>query len=198
MNQGTRRLQQNQLTGKKVDLPLKFVEGAQYVAYDTKELYIYDAYEDPILIATPDTINLASARMFLSQTNIQAANPIDPKEWEVQDWNDSVPIPFKDVICYYTGSDILTHETIAAFHIDQNGAVTKLGFNGTPVGIVTYTHDQGLPSTQWDITHNLDRKPSITVVDTADTVVFGDAEYTNNNRVIITFNSPFSGKAYLN
>lgn len=198
MNNGTRRLNQNQLTGKRSDLPLKFVEGAQYIAYDTRELFIYDYLEDPILIATSEDISLNTSRLFLSQTNIQAANPLDPKEWEVQAWNDSIPEPFTDLVCYYTGSNVLTHETIAAFHIDMNGAVTKLGFNGTPVGITTYTHDQGIPSISWDITHNLDRKPSITVVDTAETVVFGQADYINNNRVIVTFNAAFSGKAFLN
>ena len=65
MNNGTRRLNQNQLTGKRSDLPLKFVEGAQYIAYDTRELFIYDYLEDPILIATSENISLNTSRLFL-------------------------------------------------------------------------------------------------------------------------------------
>lgn len=61
-----------------------------------------------------------------------------------------------------------------------------------------YIHDQGIASTTWTITHNLNRRPSITIVDSAGTVVQGKRFYVNENIVIVTFNSPFTGKAYLN
>ncbi len=54
------------------------------------------------------------------------------------------------------------------------------------------------PSTSWVIQHNLGKFPSITVVDTADTVVVGDYNYTDINNVILTFSAGFAGKAYLN
>lgn len=57
---------------------------------------------------------------------------------------------------------------------------------------------QGVPSTTWDITHNLSKFPSITVVDTANTTVVGSYEYITKDRVILSFSSPFAGKAYLN
>jgi len=57
---------------------------------------------------------------------------------------------------------------------------------------------QGVPATTWDITHNLDKFPSITVVDTADTTVIGSYEYITKNRVILSFSSQFAGKAFLN
>ena len=57
---------------------------------------------------------------------------------------------------------------------------------------------QGVPSTTWDITHNLNKFPSISVVDTANTTVIGDYEYINKNRVILNFSSAFAGKAFLN
>lgn len=62
----------------------------------------------------------------------------------------------------------------------------------------SYVHDQGIAANVWVINHNLNRKPSITVVDTADTVVAGKREYINNNTVRLTFNASFKGKAYLN
>ncbi len=57
---------------------------------------------------------------------------------------------------------------------------------------------QGVPATTWDITHNLDKFPSITVVDTADTTVIGSYEYITKDRVILNFSHAFAGKAFLN
>lgn len=61
-----------------------------------------------------------------------------------------------------------------------------------------YTFNQLSASTTWSITHNLNKKPSVSVVDSADNNVYGDIEYINENQLTITFNSAFSGKAYLN
>ena len=57
---------------------------------------------------------------------------------------------------------------------------------------------QGVPAATWDITHNLDKFPSITVVDTANTTVMGSYEYITKDRVILSFSTPFAGKAFLN
>lgn len=65
-------------------------------------------------------------------------------------------------------------------------------------GISTYIHDQGTPNTVWTIVHNLDKRPSATVVDTAGTVVSGEISYVSNNEIEINFHNAFSGKAYLN
>lgn len=46
----TRRLSQNQFIGFKRDLPLSFYEGATYISIDTKELYMYDENELPVLL----------------------------------------------------------------------------------------------------------------------------------------------------
>lgn len=66
------------------------------------------------------------------------------------------------------------------------------------LGISTYTHDQGVPSATWSITHNLEKHPSATVVDTGGTVVAGEVTYISNNEIEILFQAAFSGKAYLN
>jgi len=60
-----------------------------------------------------------------------------------------------------------------------------------------YTHDQSTPSSVWTITHELNRRPSVSVVDTADSLVEGAVDYVSLNQLTITFNAPFSGKAYL-
>jgi len=67
----------------------------------------------------------------------------------------------------------------------------------------TYIHNQSSASATWTITHNLDKHPSITVVDSGETVVYGTVVYNSKNKVTITFRfkeaaHAFSGKAYLN
>ena len=71
------------------------------------------------------------------------------------------------------------------------------------IGDITYTHNQSSTSGTWTITHNLNRFPSVTVVDSADTIVYGTVVYNSANQLTITFFQggsalAFSGKAYLN
>jgi len=65
-------------------------------------------------------------------------------------------------------------------------------------GDANYLHDQGTPSADWDITHNLGKKPSVTVIDSANSEVEGEVEHISKNRLIIHFNAAFSGTATLN
>jgi hypothetical protein len=62
----------------------------------------------------------------------------------------------------------------------------------------TYIHTQGEAASVWLIVHNMNKRPSVTVVDTADTVVEGEVQYIDNDRVLVTFKGAFKGKAYLN
>jgi hypothetical protein len=89
----------------------------------------------------------------------------------------------------------------------DNGLVTK---NFTPDSLAqyyivnntfgqnTYIFTQSSAAATWVISHNLDKFPSVTVVDSAGTVVVGNVQYNDNNQLTLTFNGGFSGKAYLN
>jgi hypothetical protein len=61
-----------------------------------------------------------------------------------------------------------------------------------------YVHTQITASNNWTITHNLNKYPAITIVDSGGTVVIGEIEYINLNLVCVKFNGIFSGKAYCN
>jgi len=65
-------------------------------------------------------------------------------------------------------------------------------------GDANYVHDQGSASATWVVTHNLAKYCSVTVVDTANTVVIGEIEYNSVNQATIKFRSSFAGKAYFN
>ena len=73
-------------------------------------------------------------------------------------------------------------------------AVFTLSSQGAP----TFQFTQGAPATTWNIQHNLGKFPSITVIDTGNTVVNGEYTYTDNNNVVLNFSAAFAGKAYLN
>ena len=87
--------------------------------------------------------------------------------------------------------------------VTGNNNIQALQYYSIQIDIVKgfdshYEFVQGVPATTWDITHNLDKFPSISVVDTADTTVIGSYEYITKNRVILNFSDAFAGKAFLN
>lgn len=72
------------------------------------------------------------------------------------------------------------------------------GGGGESSPSTTYIHEQGYASSQWTIYHFLGKYPSVTIVDSSGMAVMGEVTYSDENKVIVTFSSPFSGKAYLN
>lgn len=104
-------------------------------------------------------------------------------------------------------------DNIISLDVDDQGG---LGATGKGLGIVeiprkeivtdalgyipnkSYVHTQHEASDVWFIDHQMGRYPSVTVVDSAGTMVFGEVTYDNENRVTITFTAAFGGKAYLN
>lgn len=69
---------------------------------------------------------------------------------------------------------------------------------GSTEGDKFFEFSQATPSAEWRITHTLEKFPSITVVDSGGSVVVGDITYVDASNIVITFQSAFAGKAYLN
>lgn len=87
----------------------------------------------------------------------------------------------------------------AAGSINQNFAKIKMAVDEMLAPKVErYVHVQNEASSIWVVDHQMGRYPSVTVVDSAGTMVFGEVVYDNENQVTITFTAAFSGKAYLN
>lgn len=79
----------------------------------------------------------------------------------------------------------------------------KLNNEGVIEGVVikedaNYVHNQIAASMTWTINHNLNKYPSVVIVDTAGTLVIGEVNYTSLNQVVVTFTALFSGQAYCN
>ena len=61
-----------------------------------------------------------------------------------------------------------------------------------------FTFFQNSASKVWTATHNLQKHPSVSVIDSGGNVVIGDVTYIDLNQIQITFKASFSGIAYFN
>jgi hypothetical protein len=65
-------------------------------------------------------------------------------------------------------------------------------------GDLHFEYTQSVASDQWDVTHNLNKKPAVSVFDSNDYVVYAIVHHITNNRVIIEFKVPIFGRAVFN
>ena len=82
-----------------------------------------------------------------------------------------------------------------------NGVILVGNKTGAELEIVNdknFVYVQAISSDIWEITHNLNKYPAVTVVDSGGSVVIGEIVYIDKNNIRITFASAFSGKAYFN
>ena len=103
----------------------------------------------------------------------------------------------------------LTQIGTTAFY---RAAVTYLGGNGSLANNKLYTliqFDSGDTGDKTevltfnnlsvvDVTHTLNKFPSVTIVTTANDIIFGEVRYLTTSRLTLTFTSAQSGKIYLN
>ena len=62
----------------------------------------------------------------------------------------------------------------------------------------TYIYEQVTPASTWVIAHNLDKYPSVTIVDNYNRQFEGHVEYTDSNTITVALSATITGKAYLN
>lgn len=90
----------------------------------------------------------------------------------------------------------------AQFNLEQQNSENEMTaifeIDGKPSGDKYFVFEQGVSSNIWTISHNLNKKASVTVVDEYDRVVTPAIEYVDDNQIILRFNFAFKGKAYLN
>ena len=84
--------------------------------------------------------------------------------------------------------------TINGVQIIGNKATQDFGIEDDK----TYVHTQTTPVSEWIIIHNLNKYPSIIIVNDELIVKLGDIQYLDLNRVKISFDQPFTGQAFLN
>jgi len=59
-------------------------------------------------------------------------------------------------------------------------------------------YNQATPLLVWDIIHNMNGHPNVTITDLSNELIQGDVDYISLNELTITFSpNPISGTAYL-
>jgi hypothetical protein len=113
---------------------------------------------------------------------------------------DAVVIPSEEQSVYVRVSDAAP-STVNVIVTGEGpaGVQGDVGPQGPPgVGDANFMFTQGAPAAVWTIVHNLNKHPSVTVVDSSNSEIEGDVVYNNSNELKITFSGAFSGVAYLN
>jgi hypothetical protein len=111
----------------------------------------------------------------------------------------------------YVVESVVDHPTESGFmvvnvtNIDSNGVMAidaTYIFSDFSIpagdGDKNYVHNQPVASVTWNVQHNLNKFPSVTMVLSTGQKGYGDVTYVDENNLTITFASAESGKAYIN
>lgn len=107
-------------------------------------------------------------------------------------------------ITSYTPAPLAGFYIIGLEYIGGTGNLTESTyydislFDPFPVQDKTYVYVKDTPSVLWVIEHNLDKFPSVTVVNNNNVTMYGEVIYIDSNNLQIEFSAGFSGKAYMN
>lgn len=69
--------------------------------------------------------------------------------------------------------------------------------NSGNISINALTYIQEELSNKWVITHNMNKFPSVTIIDSDNCLVFADVHYDSENQITINFSKEIKGKVYL-
>lgn len=104
--------------------------------------------------------------------------------------------PYDEIVAEVERTDI-SSVTVRTTTVPAAGEYTVI-VAGAGISAASYVHTQVASASTWTITHNLERWPSVTVVDSGGTVIIPDVHYTSANQLEVSFGGATSGKAYLN
>lgn len=120
--------------------------------------------------------------------------------WDGNQWVQIGLTPVQLAQLQYAYDNSVTGVNIALTNAEQATlTITKL--NAPSLSAIyerAYVHTQASPASQWSVAHNLNKYPSVSIVDSANEEVIGEVEYVDANNLIVRFTAPFSGEAYIN
>jgi len=93
---------------------------------------------------------------------------------------------------------VVSTSTNAVTVKDSSVNVSVTGVIASTSGDKNYVHDQSSASDAWSVTHNLNKRPAVSVVDSAGTQIICDVQYVSDNEVTLAFDDATAGKAYFN
>lgn len=165
------------------------------VPFNTLTGFLLSAYSLKY-VSQPKAGDISSFYSALVGSIVLLTNVHDISKFAVFNWDSSVQNPVETSF-YDIGLSIIASS--GSFEKDEEYFISLLQYNPSATGgDKTFVFSQGIPAFQWDITHNLDKFPSVSVVDSFKETVFGRVDYINKNRLTVTFANKFSGEAYCN
>lgn len=91
------------------------------------------------------------------------------------------------------------HDTLIGRDLPNQHTIDSItGLREIVNQIETFIYEQGVASDTWVIQHNLNKYPSVTIVDSAGSVFYPAVQYDNENQCTVRMNGATTGKAYLN
>ena len=117
--------------------------------------------------------------------------------WRGQ-YTDTTEYTQGDAVSFAGYSYIYTNPTVSVGNMPPNPSFWDTLAAGGTTGDKSYIHTQNISSDEWEITHNLGKFPTVTVVDSGGSQVEGEINYLTSNHLTISFSAEFGGKAYLN
>lgn len=188
----------NQLQSLRFRYKDKLPREAGTISFDPKKAsYVPFSNIDSWILSNSQSSGPGDVSSFYSSplvgSDVLVTQCADITQWAIFKWDSVSQIPNKNTfsnigLSYKVGNGGLFN--------DEDYFISLLSYAGT--GDLHFTYVQGVPSTSWNIQHNLGKFPSITVIDSAGTVVTGEYTYIDINNVTLTFSVPFAGTAYLN
>ncbi len=89
---------------------------------------------------------------------------------------------------------VLVEDTeVVLLEATEQGPAGADGVDGT--GDLHYVHNQAVASGTWTITHNLGKRPAISLLSVGGLAVWGEVLHVDTNQALVYFDNPFAGSA---
>lgn len=169
-----------------------------YVDYDFNKNQILNAKLQPVTTAERNALasgyNSSDAGLVVYDTTLHLLYAWDGNQWDQVSVSESNLSQIQDAF----------NKTVVAIDItadNENRTITLTYRDSLSIQDTykfSHIHNQTVSSSTWNITHNLNKYPSVSIVDESNAEVIGEVEYLNPNSLTVKFSAPFSGKAFLN
>jgi hypothetical protein len=169
-----------------------------YVDYDFNKNSILNAKLQPVTTAERNALasgyNSNDAGIIVYDTTLKLVYSWDGNQWDQVSLSDSqlaqIAEAFNKTVVDITVTADNENRTIILTYRDTLSIQETYKFS--------HIHTQTVSSSTWSITHNLNKYPSVSVVDSSNEEVIGEVQHINPNSLTVKFSAPFSGKAFLN
>lgn len=128
-------------------------------------------------------------------------NEVKSVEVRAENQETSVGVRSESQITSVSAKSNIHHDDLTGRNLPNQHtieSITGLSEALAEVSDKTFVFEQGIASDTWEINHNLNKYPSVTLVDSANTQFVAQVVYTDKNNCVVYMNGATKGKAYLN